>query len=85
MTLKQLWQKLSARGCEASYNTICRYAQEWRTQQVQGVSKTFVPLAFGPGEAYQFDWSHEHVRLGKTLGQGSGHAFAVVLPSDEFH
>ena len=23
----------------------------------------FVPLSFDPGEAYQFDWSHEYARL----------------------
>ena len=26
-------------------------------------SQAYVPLIFDPGEAYQFDWSHEHARL----------------------
>ena len=26
-------------------------------------SQAFVPLSFDPGEAYQFDWSHEYARL----------------------
>ncbi|MEG9502973.1 MAG: hypothetical protein MIN69_14175 [Methylorubrum extorquens] len=32
----------------------------------QGV---FVPLTFAPGEAYQFDWSHETVRLAGVTTQ----------------
>jgi hypothetical protein len=27
----------------------------------------YVPLAFAPGEAYQFDWSHEVVVLNGTM------------------
>ena len=26
-------------------------------------AEAFVPLAFAPGEAYQFDWSHEDVEI----------------------
>jgi hypothetical protein len=25
--------------------------------------QVYVPLVFAPGEAYQFDWTHEHVLL----------------------
>jgi hypothetical protein len=28
------------------------------------VASAFIPLSFSPGEAYQFDFSHEHVELG---------------------
>jgi transposase len=28
------------------------------------VATAFIPLSFSPGEAYQFDFSHEHVELG---------------------
>jgi transposase len=27
-------------------------------------SKVFIPLAFAPGEAFQFDWSYEQIELG---------------------
>jgi hypothetical protein len=27
-------------------------------------AEAYVPLSFAPGEAYQFDWSHEIVVLG---------------------
>ena len=28
--------------------------------------EAFVPLSFAPGDAYQFDWSHEQVEIGGT-------------------
>ena len=48
------------RGC---YDAVHRYARYW--QQHHGHSQdAFIPLHFKPGEAYQFDWSHETVVLG---------------------
>ena len=32
-----------------------------RRQESEATSAAFVPLSFDPGEAYQFDWSHEVV------------------------
>ena len=40
-----------------------RHVREWRRQQSQ-LGPVFIPLWFAPGEAYQFDWSHEVVVLG---------------------
>ena len=34
---------------------------ESRTSERDGAA--FVPLSFAPGDAYQFDWSHEIVLL----------------------
>jgi hypothetical protein len=37
------------------------------------MAAAYVPLSFAPGEAYQFDWSHEVVLLnGVTVGQRGG-------------
>jgi hypothetical protein len=33
-----------------------------------------VPLSFAPGEAYQFDWSHEIVLINGVTGHGEGRA-----------
>ena len=38
-----------------------RYASNWARNQSSGASSAFVPLSFAPGEACQFDWSHEVV------------------------
>ena len=43
-----------------------RYAGQW-VQEKRGsasAGEAFVPLSFAPGDAYQFDWSHEQVELG---------------------
>ncbi len=36
-----------------------RYAIAWREKRASATADAYVPLTFAPGEAYQFDWSHE--------------------------
>ena len=38
-----------------------RYARAWRKDRGAATAEAYVPLSFAPGEAYQFDWSHEIV------------------------
>ena len=46
------------------YDAVRSYARAWRRQRrLLSPSQAFVPLSFDPGEAYQFDWSHEYARL----------------------
>ena len=63
-TLKSIWKKLCDLGCQAGYDAVRRHARRWEERQGGGLSGAFVPLAFDPGEAFQFDWSHEQVRVG---------------------
>ena len=67
-SVKQLHADLVALGYTGSYNRVAAFAREWRTdrqreQQTTGRG-TFVPLAFRPGEAFQFDWSEDYAVLG---------------------
>ena len=62
-TVKQLHADLTALGYDGSYNRVAAFAREWkvalhRERQTSG-RRTFVPLAFSPGEAFQFDWSED--------------------------
>lgn len=62
-TIKQLHADLQGLGYEGSYNRVAAFARDWTTarqreQQTSGRG-TFVPLAFVPGEAFQFDWSED--------------------------
>lgn len=62
-TLKQLHADLVALGFDGSYGRVAAFAREWkedrhREQQTVGRG-AFVPLAFQPGEAFQFDWSED--------------------------
>ncbi len=66
--LKQLHTDLVALGFTGSYGRVAAFTREWRShrqreQQTTGRG-TFVPLAFRPGEAFQFDWSEDYAVLG---------------------
>lgn len=57
-------------GFNGSYDAVRRYAAGWRLKRRRGVADapSFIPLMFQPGEAYQFDWSHEDVEIaGKPM------------------
>ena len=54
---------LQVLGYTGSYNRVAAFARAWQrdrlvAQQTSGKG-TFVPLVFGPGEAFQFDWSED--------------------------
>ena len=53
-------------------------------QHGQSTGAAFVPLSFAPGEAYQFDWSHEVVLLDGGYGDGEGRA-RPALPQRILH
>ena len=40
-----------------------RYARGWQRERAATTADAYVPLSFAPGEAYQFDWSHEVVLI----------------------
>jgi transposase len=62
-------------GFDGSYDAVRRYASRWKTAlgkdagaNIVGGTPAFIPLLFQPGEAYQFDWSHEDVEIdGKPM------------------
>ena len=62
-TTKQLHADLGVLGYDGSYGRVAAFVRRWkaerqRDQQTSGRG-TFVPLAFAPGEAFQFDWSED--------------------------
>lgn len=63
LSLTRLFEGLRAEGYAGGYDAVRRYAQRWFAEHAATAAGVFVPLAFAPGEAYQFDWSHETVRL----------------------
>ncbi len=62
-TLIRIFEILSGRGYEGRYDAVRRYARRWAKERGHSTAAAFVPLSFAPGEAYQFDWSHEIVLL----------------------
>ena len=61
LTLIRLFEELRALGYEGGYDAVRRYARSWSREHASQMADAYVPLTFAPGEAYQFDWSHEIV------------------------
>ena len=64
LTLIRLFEELRVLGYDGSYDAVRRYARLWSRQHAGQTAEAFVPLSFAPGEAYQFDWSHEVIVMG---------------------
>ena len=61
LTLIRVYEELRALGYEGGYDSGRRYARRWGEQHASATAEAYIPLTFAPGEAYQFDWSHEIV------------------------
>ncbi|MDH5331681.1 MAG: IS21 family transposase, partial [Aquincola sp.] len=59
---QRLYEMLRLEGYAGAVDSVRRHVRQHqaRTQPTEA----FIPQSFGPGEAYQFDWSHEHVEVG---------------------
>ena len=66
LTLIRVFEELRGLGYEGSYDAVRRYAKRWRVEHGAAMAEAYVPLSFAPGEAYQFDWSHEVVLINGT-------------------
>jgi transposase len=66
LTLIRIFEELRALGYEGSYDAVRRYAKRWRAERGAAMAEAYVPLSSAPGEAYQFDWSHEVVLINGT-------------------
>ncbi len=64
-TARVLFQHLQAQGYPGGYGRVATFVRRWR---IEGGAiphrSAFVPLRFGPGEAFQFDWSCEYAVIG---------------------
>jgi transposase len=61
LTLIRIFEALRGLGYEGGYDAVRRYARDWQRGRAATSVGGFIPLSFAPGEAYQFDWSHEIV------------------------
>jgi transposase len=64
LTLMRMFESIRDLGYTGGYDAVRRYAKAWRREHTASSAAAFVPLSFAPGEAYQFDWSHEIVVMG---------------------
>jgi len=63
LTAMRLFELIQTEGYSGSYDNIQRFAKKWHEKKGKGSNSSYVPLKFAPGDAYQFDWSHDMVVL----------------------
>ena len=63
LTLVRVYEELHNLGYDGSYDAVRWYAANWSRETQEASAAAFVPLSFDPGEAFQFDWSHEVVLI----------------------
>ena len=64
-TARALYAEIKVAGYSGGYRRVTDFIREWRQGEGQGVQTiAFVPLVFGLGEAFQFDWSDEGMVVG---------------------
>jgi transposase len=60
---QRLFEELRGRGYDGAHDSVHRFTRAWREERARAPQQAYVPLSFAPGEAYQFDWSHETITL----------------------
>ena len=74
LTQVRIYEELAGLGYDGGYDAVRRYATSWRRRRSGSAGQAYVPLTFDPGEAYQFDWSHEcAVIAGTTVRVKAAH------------
>jgi transposase len=61
-----LYEALQGEGYRGGYDSVRRFVKVWRRDQQTTPIDAYIPLSFEPGDAFQFDWSHETVQLGSV-------------------
>ncbi len=63
-TALKLYGELQAAGFTGDYSRVTEFVRRWRESGGEALVKAYVPLHFELGEAFQFDWSEEHLVIG---------------------
>jgi transposase len=66
-TARQLYRDLLSWATPAPMTGVAAFARRWREEQqdakLEAAKRTYVPLQFQPGEAFQFDWSEDWIKI----------------------
>ena len=77
-TAKALLAQIRSQGYAGGYTQLTAFIRDWRGREGK-VQRAFVPLQFGAGEAFQFDWSEEKSGYRRHLPQAPGGAPQAML------
>src|SRR6202163_3778459 len=81
LTLIRIFEQLRSRGYDGGYDALRRHARRGHSRG-QATAAAHVPLSFAPGEAYQFDWSHEVIPAERRDGDREGRPRPALAPPD---
>ena len=62
-TAQRLYEGLRVEGYTGAVDAVRRHQRDFERRR-HPIATAFIPQSFAAGEAYQFDFSHEHVELG---------------------
>jgi transposase len=60
---QRLFEELRGCGYDGAHDSVHRFVKAWRNERARVPVHAYVPMSFAPGEAFQFDWSHETITL----------------------
>jgi transposase len=60
----KLFDEIKASGFTGDYSRVTEFVRRWRAAGGSLAVNAYVPLKFELGEAFQFDWSEEHLMIG---------------------
>lgn len=64
-TARRLFAQLVEQGFTGDYSRVTAFIRLWRAEAGAVTARSaYVPLSFAFGEAFQFDWSEEHLLIG---------------------
>jgi transposase len=62
-TAQRLYEALCLEGYTGAVDAVRRHLRDFERRR-HPIATAFIPQSFAAAEAYQFDWSHEHVEVG---------------------
>ena len=66
-TAQGLYEALQGEGYRGAYDSVRRFVKHWRAEHQGTPVDAYIPLVFEPGEAFQFDWSHEKIVIAGAM------------------
>jgi len=60
----KLFGEIKEAGFTGDYSRVTEFVRRWRMEGGAATVNAYVPLKFELGEAFQFDWSEEHLVIG---------------------
>ena len=66
-TAQGMYEALQGEGYRGAYDSVRRFVKHWRAEHQGSPTDAYIPLVFEPGEAFQFDWSHEKIVIAGAM------------------